>query len=221
MSRMLSVSGFHPTQRGPFRLLEAALWLLAIACFSSLAVVGVLAWSANHQAQTFPETPVPATASASISASTSPPATLQLMGRLEIPALHLSVPIAYGIETKSLLRGVGHVNGTALPGGLGTVVLAGHRDTYLRPLAHVAKGMKILLVGSNGAYRYTVDRWEIVTPEHVEVIATQSRPELALITCYPFYYIGPAPRRFVVHAHLESVAPQLSPGTIKARSFRP
>jgi sortase A len=66
--------------------------------------------------------------------------------------------------------------------------------------------MDIRLVVQTGVYHYHVDRWEIVTPEKVEVLSIRSQPELALITCYPFHFIGPAPKRFVIHAHLVSVA---------------
>ncbi len=129
------------------------------------------------------------------------------MGRLEIPDLHLSVPVTTGIEPSSLLHGVGHINGTAMPGGLGTIGLAGHRDTYLRALRSVAVGMDIRVVDGTGVYHYTVDSTEIVTPEQVEVLAIQSRPALTLITCFPFDYVGPAPKRFIVHAYLNSVIP--------------
>lgn len=200
--------------RGP-RLLELALWLVAIVCFAILASASILAARAQRAAEAI----VAATIQNSISpegvnsaqdaaAPAAKQIALPVMGRLEIPALRLSVPITSGIETESLLGGVGHVNGSALPGGLGTVVLAGHRDTYLRPLEHIAKGMEILLIDRTGAYRYSVDRWEIVTPEQVDAIAIRSHPELALVTCYPFHFVGPAPRRFIVHAHLVSLIPQ-------------
>ena len=131
----------------------------------------------------------------------------QVIGRVEIPALHLEVPITAGVEATSLLRGVGHVRGTALPGGLGTMVLAGHRDTYLRPLERIRVGMDIRVMEGSGVFHYMVDRWEVVTPDEVDSIAIKQTPELALVTCYPFHYIGPAPKRFIVHAHLASLVP--------------
>jgi sortase A len=133
------------------------------------------------------------------------PATV--MGRLEIPALALSVPILSDYEAASLLRGVGHIPGTAMPGGLGTLGLAGHRDTYFRPLARIKAKMDIRVVGREGAYHYAVDSTEIVKPEDVGVLDIRSRPELTLITCYPFHYVGAAPLRFIVHAHLVSALP--------------
>lgn len=132
----------------------------------------------------------------------------QVLGRLQIPALGLSVPVVEDDSGTSLLRGVGHIRGTALPGGLGTVGLAGHRDTFLRPLQSIARQMEIQVSRGPDVYRYRVDSTEIVRPEEVRVLDTVQTPELVLITCYPFHYIGAAPMRFIVHAHLESVLPQ-------------
>ena len=130
-----------------------------------------------------------------------------VIGRIEIPQIALSVPIMASISRDGLLRGAGHVPGTALPGGLGTIGIAGHRDTFFRPLRRIRPGMQIKVIGAAGAYRYRVDSTEIVDPEEVKVLDIASRPMLTLITCYPFNYIGAAPRRFIVHAHLLSVAP--------------
>ncbi|HEV2709483.1 MAG TPA: class D sortase [Edaphobacter sp.] len=131
-----------------------------------------------------------------------------ILGRLEIPALHLSVAILSNYDPSSLLRGIGHIRETAMPGGLGTVGIAGHRDTFFRPLRKISPKMDIRLIDKTGAYHYIVDSTEIVTPDNVEVLNITSRPELILITCFPFEYIGPAPKRFVVHAHLSSVLPE-------------
>ncbi len=129
------------------------------------------------------------------------------MGRIEIPAIALSVPILSDFERNSLLRGVGHIQGTALPGGLGTMGLAGHRDTYFRPLRRIAPGMRIDVSDTTGTYHYQVDSTEVVTPEQVRVLDILDRPAMALVTCYPFDFIGAAPKRFIVHAHLLSASP--------------
>jgi sortase A len=130
-----------------------------------------------------------------------------VMGRIEIPALALSVPILSDYESSSLLKGVGHIPGTAMPGGLGTLGLAGHRDTYFRPLARIKPQMDIQIVDGEGTFHYSVDSTDVVKPDDVAVLDIQSRPELILITCYPFYYVGAAPLRFIVHAHLLSALP--------------
>ena len=141
------------------------------------------------------------------STPTDKPQNGDVIGRLRIPALGIVVPVTVGVETSSLLRGVGHVEGSAWPGGLGTVGLAGHRDTYLRPLERVQPGMDIELIDASGTFHYSVDSFEIVMPEQVDVLSIRSRPELVLITCYPFHYVGAAPKRFIVHAHLLSLDP--------------
>ena len=130
-----------------------------------------------------------------------------ILGHLQIPAIGLSVAILDNDDSGSLRRGVGHIPGTAMLGGLGTVALAGHRDTFLKPLRNVTPHMSVELTDRTGRYYYSVDSTEIVMPDAVDVIATRAEPELVLITCYPFNYIGAAPKRFVVHAHLLSVAP--------------
>lgn len=130
-----------------------------------------------------------------------------VIGRLEIPQLSISVPVMADFNPNSLLRGVGHIQGTAMPGGLGTMGLAGHRDTYFRPLRRIEPKMDIRVADESGTYHYQVDSTEVVMPEQVEVLEIRSRPELTLITCFPFDYIGAAPKRFIVHAHLLSVSP--------------
>ena len=129
------------------------------------------------------------------------------MGRLEVEAIGLKVPILSDYQSASLLQGIGYIPGTAMPGGLGTLGLAGHRDTYFRPLSRIKKGMDVQVADGTGTYHYSVDSMEIVKPEDVAVLDIKDRPELTLVTCYPFHYIGSAPLRFIVHAHLLSVLP--------------
>ncbi len=195
--------------------LEWLLWLVALSSMATIAYGYSAALQAGREAKVVaPEEAARQDArnaagdgrAGEDKASAGGDAAGEVIGRVEIPALGLNVPITSGVETTSLLRGVGHVNGTAYPGGLGTVGLAGHRDTYLRPLEGAAVGMDIKLIDKQGTFHYHLDSWEIVTPEQVEVLLIRSRPELALITCYPFHYVGAAPKRFVIHAHLVSVA---------------
>jgi sortase A len=136
--------------------------------------------------------------------------TPPVLGRIEIPELNLSAAILPNYDPDSLRKGVGHIPNTALPGGLGTVGLAGHRDTFFRPLRTMRAHAEIRLVVPGGTYRYVVDSTEIVTPDRVDVLATGMQPELILITCFPFDYIGAAPKRFIVHAHLVSVSPDIA-----------
>jgi sortase A len=121
---------------------------------------------------------------------------------IEIPKIGLSVMIADGIDSKTLRRAVGHVPGTAFPGEIGNAALAAHRDSFFRGLGGVSKGDSIIVNTRRGTFHYVVKSTEIVKPNAVRVLRPSSSAELTLITCYPFYYIGPAPKRFIVHGLL-------------------
>jgi sortase A len=105
-----------------------------------------------------------------------------------------------GTGTKTLRVAAGHIPGTALPGVAGNVGIAAHRDTFFRPLRQVRPKDTIVLTTSYGTFRYIVDAVEIVSPTDVQVLHRTFHPELTLVTCYPFFYVGFAPKRFVVHA---------------------
>jgi sortase A len=106
-----------------------------------------------------------------------------------------------GTEDVTLRLGVGHITGTALPGQEGNVAMAGHRDTFFRPLRNIHKDDEITLTTLNGSYRYLVDSTKIVGPEEIGVLYNSHEAILTLVTCYPFNYIGSAPQRFIVRAH--------------------
>ena len=129
-----------------------------------------------------------------------PPRAGEPVGRIEVPRLSVSVMVLEGDTSKILKLGAGHVRGTALPGTGGNICIAGHRDTVFRPLKDIHANDDIILTTSYGTYRYVVERVEIVDPRHVQVLKPTRDPELTLITCYPFYYAGSAPKRFIVHA---------------------
>jgi sortase A len=136
-----------------------------------------------------------------------PDDTGKVIGEFTIPELNIAAPITTGLTKTDLIRGVGHVPGSAMGGGLGNMGLAAHRDTYFRRLKGIHSGMPLYVTQSGDRYEYAVDSTEIVLPEQINVLAIGSVPQLTLITCYPFNYIGAAPRRFIVHAHLVSLVP--------------
>jgi sortase A len=121
-----------------------------------------------------------------------------LVGRIEIPRLKLSAVIFEGTDDTTLDRGVGHLEGTATTGERGNLVLAGHRDTFFRPLKKIREGDEIDVTGPEGVSRYKVEFTQIVGPEATEVLRSTGGATLTLITCYPFRYIGNAPDRFIV-----------------------
>jgi sortase A len=124
-----------------------------------------------------------------------------VLGRIDIPRIGISVAILQGTTSRTLRLGVGHINGTALPGEPGNIGIAGHRDTYFRALKDIREGDEIRLQTSTGIAKYVVDRIQITSPSNVGVLAPTANSSLTLVTCYPFYYIGAAPNRFIVHAH--------------------
>jgi sortase A len=132
--------------------------------------------------------------------SEAAPAMRSVIGRLEIPRLKLSVMVREGADERTLSRAVGHIPGTALPGRLGNVGLAGHRDTFFRALRDIREDDTIEFETTQGTYRYAVKSTRIVTPRDVSVLAASGGENLTLVTCYPFYYVGSAPKRFIVRA---------------------
>lgn len=122
------------------------------------------------------------------------------LGRIEIGQIGLTVMILEGTSEETLERAVGHIQGTSLPGQSGNVAIAGHRDTYFRGLRKIRLGDEITLTTLNGSYRYRVDSTKVVAPEQTEVLDAVADDILTLVTCYPFNFVGSAPRRFIVRA---------------------
>jgi sortase A len=126
---------------------------------------------------------------------------------LSISKLRIRVPVFDGTDDLVLNRGVGWIVGTGRPGKAGNIGLAGHRDGFFRGLKDIAVGDAVELTTMAARETYVVDQIEIVTPERVDVLEPRASPSVTLVTCYPFYYIGDAPQRFIVHATLDRTAP--------------
>ncbi len=126
---------------------------------------------------------------------------------LSIPKIRLEVPVLDGTDDLTLNRGVGRIEGTARPGEIGNVGIAGHRDGFFRGLKDVGVGDEIGLSTPARNYVYAIESIRIVTPEDVQVLDPTPRPALTLVSCYPFYFVGSAPRRFVVRAVLVGESP--------------
>jgi len=124
----------------------------------------------------------------------------EVIGQLEIPRLGVFVIVVEGADPGDLKHAVGHITGTSLPGESGNVGIAGHRDTFFRPLRFTQPGDRIALRTLRGTYRYRVISTTLVQPTEVQVLNPIGRDALTLVTCYPFYYVGPAPERFIVRA---------------------
>jgi sortase A len=126
--------------------------------------------------------------------------TGSLIGRMEIPRLLLSVVVVEGVDETTLRRAAGHIPGTALPGETGNVGVAGHRDTFFRSLKNLRIKDEVQLSTPKGIFQYEVVSLKIVKPDNLEVLAPSGENGLTLVTCYPFYFVGPAPKRWIVTA---------------------
>lgn len=151
------------------------------------------------------------------------PAEGEVLGRVEIPRLNVSAMVREGVDAKTLSTAVGHVPSTTLPGQIGNFAIAAHRDTLFRALKDIKKDDLVTFQSNNGTYTYEVLGTKIVKPSDVSVLRTDgggviqpgaqpAQPAdpsriLTMITCYPFYYVGAAPKRFIVEAQLVRKAP--------------
>lgn len=191
--------------------LERGLLLAGIACLGLVAVAwGEARWvqavegdrlAAARAAITARCGPV-ATAAPGSPAPCAPPAPAEgdLLGRIDIARVGISAIILEGSGSGTLRHAVGHVPSTALPGEAGNAVLTGHRDSYFRGLRTIARGDRITITTPAAATEYLVEETAVVAPDAVEVLGPTAEPTLTLITCYPFRWVGPAPRRYVVRA---------------------
>jgi len=183
--------------------------LLLLAGGSCLLYMGAREYfdsrAGQYQAAREFERPVldtPETRAATRRVSDSPLRTGDTIAKLKIPRLDAELYVVEGDGPRELRRGPGHLSGTAMPGETGNCVIAGHRDTHFRVLKDIREGDDIVLQTESGQYLYRVRRTEIVSPENTSALQPTANAALNLITCYPFYYVGSAPKRFVVEAQL-------------------
>jgi sortase A len=124
---------------------------------------------------------------------------------LRIQRLGLEAPVLEGVDDLTMNRGLGHIPGTARPGEAGNVGVAGHRDGFFRSLKDVVVGDAVDVERPDGSVdRYRVERMDVVRPNDTSALRATVGPELTLVTCYPFKFVGAAPERYVVRASLVS-----------------
>ncbi len=164
--------------------------LLALG-YAAYVVVDAHAYQAYEQTKFETETPAEA-----------PKLLIEggVIGEIEVPRLRLKAIVVQGDSHTILRRAVGHIPETALPGNPGNVAIAGHRDTFFRPLRNIRMGDAITLKTTAGAFQYVVESTQVVPASDVTVLNASNGRTLTLITCFPFDYVGPAPNRFVVRA---------------------
>lgn len=126
----------------------------------------------------------------------------QMLTRLRVNKIGIDAIVVEGASRKDLSEGPGHMKQTAEPGETGNAVITGHRDTFFRHIHELSKGDQIQVQRNGKNFIYEVTGRRIVMPEDISVIKPTNDPQLTLITCYPTYYIGPAPKRLVVFSRL-------------------
>ncbi len=164
---------------------------------------------AGRQFRQDSEQEIPASAASRVSREA--PAPGSTVAQLLIPRLDSQLYVVEGVGKSELRLGPGHMSGTAMPGSDGNCVIAGHRDTHFRILKDIRKGDDIVLKTRSGEYLYRVTGLRIVPPTNTAALKPTAGAELHLITCYPFYYVGSAPKRFVVEAELAGSVAAASP----------
>lgn len=174
-------------------LLVAGAVLLAI----SVGQYGFMAWRQHQLRSEWNAINTPAAAGVHEVALHPNPAGM----RLRIPRIHLDDVVVRGTDYEDLLVAPGWLNGSPPP-GQGNTVIAGHRDTFFRHVADLEVGDAIEVDRAGQSYRYRVTARQIVPPTDVAVLDNTAQPELTLVTCYPTYWIGPAPERLIVQAAL-------------------
>ncbi len=188
------------------RWVSRGLIAVGVACLIFYSVVTVRAWRYQRAAKSQVEQMIsierPAV-SDRMPVASKPLKPGDLIGRVDIPRLKLSAAVAEGDDDKTLGKAVGHLPDTPLPWHRrGNVALAAHRDGLFRSLEGIRLGDDIRIVTSRGDFHYRVTKMHIVDPDDVWVIAPTDTPTITLITCYPFSFVGNAPRRFIVKAEL-------------------
>jgi sortase A len=187
--------------------INRALIALGVGCLAFYGIVTVQAWRYQRAAKSTVEQMISADRQPAVRVhapdTSKPLATGDIIGRVDVPRLRLSAAVAEGDDEKTLGKAVGHLPDTPLPWDRrGNVALAAHRDGLFRPLEKIRLNDDVRLVTSRGEFHYRVTKTHIVDPDDVWVIAPTTEPTITLITCYPFSFVGNAPRRFIVQAEL-------------------
>jgi len=168
------------------------------------------------QAEYYKHLPVPSPAGVSVSTTlpgeteheSAAPAPHPAMtagswvARLEAPTVALTATVLEGSDDETLKRGAGRIEDTAWPGEPGNIGIAGHRDTIFRPVRRLKVGDPLVLTTADRVFRYRISKTTIVNPEDVYVLDPTDHPTMTLVTCYPFEFIGHAPKRYIISADL-------------------
>jgi sortase A len=192
--------------RQTLRWTQLLLFTVALSLLAYCGFILIDAWNFQRTERRQLERVLPALQEAGYATppKNPPPAVKgDLIGLIKVPRLGLSVIVVEGTSARILRRAAGHIPGTALPGQPGNVGISGHRDTFFQPLEKIRPDDIITLTTLFGEYRYRVVSTKVVNPYDVTVLKSGRKEILTLVTCFPFYFVGPAPDRFIVRAERE------------------
>ncbi len=190
-------------------------WLSQVIILAGIVLLGIGIWqiiSSNNEtnktlkiAKQIVEKKPQKDQNSNVNNSNQPPNFGDTVGILEIPRVQAELPIVEGTDPNDLEKGVGHYKGSSLPGENGQIVLSGHRDTVFRRLGELKIGDSLIVKIPKGTFSYEITHTKIVDAKNTSVITLQKeKEELILTTCYPFHYIGNAPKRYIIYAKPKS-----------------
>ena len=186
------------------RLLSLTLILAGVALLAYVATQYGTMWLEQRRlAQAFEEQQRQPPQAQTVASQPSASPVSDYLTRLTIPKINLQAMVVEGTSRKQLLVGLGHIKQTAAPGEVGNSVITAHRDTFFRHIHELDKGDELVVERGGQIYRYEVTGKKIVEPQDLSVLRQGNDKRLTLITCYPTYYIGPAPERLVVFSKLK------------------
>jgi len=176
--------------------------LFVLVGLTLLGYVGYQYWDMYHTQQRLEAEWERQAAKASVPGQSKPVAAIDTLTRVSIPRINMDAIVVEGASRKQLSIGPGHVIDTATPGEVGNAVITAHRDTFFRNIYELKKGDDIIVRRNGQVFKYQVTGKKIVQPEDISVLKPTQDAQLTLITCYPTYYIGPAPKRLVIFSKL-------------------
>ena len=195
-----------PRRRSPYSVREWISLVLVVAGGGLLGYVGGQYWymiHTQHQLETSWQAQSGKAQDDNESSALAPPAASgQQLTRLVIPKIDLEAIVLEGTDRQQLIAGPGHLTDTVFPGEAGNAVITAHRDTFFRHIFELEKGDEINVQRDGRVFRYEVTGKKVVPPTDLSVLHATPDAQLTLITCYPIYYIGPAPERLVVFSKL-------------------
>ncbi len=194
------------TRAGLRRILP---YLFVLVGLTLLSYVSYQYWDMYHTQRQLEAQWERQAASASVPGQSKPIAAADTLTRISIPRISMDAIVVEGASRKQLSIGPGHVIDTALPGDPGNAVITGHRDTFFRNIYELKKGDEIIVRRNGQVFKYQVTGKKIVAPDDISVLKPTQDTQLTLITCYPTYYIGPAPKRLVIFSKLVEPASEV------------